>query len=216
MEIMPQLVSELGLLARGPKLSIAPASRTISWLIVSCLTLATLQPTCAMGRQVPPNSIGRTSDSAQSAVPGQQNVEDYLATARGPIEVPRLGIAVRNGSATLKHGEVILGAVVTAVSPTGPAKVLTSSHASSHLILEGALFGTAIAAALLFPPAMVGVTTIACYFADSDDLLIAVDGHRVRNSLDLAELIEGVRSGDTVYLVILRKGLRLQVPVQIH
>jgi S1-C subfamily serine protease len=203
------------LLANRPKLRIAPVSKTPMRVILSCLTLATLQPVSAMGRQTPPSSIGRTSDAPQSAVSGQQDLDDYLATARGPIQIPRLGIAVRNGSATLNDGEIIFGAVVTAVSPVGPAKALAFRQASSHLILEGALFGTVIAAAVFFPPAMVGIATMACYYADFEDLLIAVDGHRVRNILELVELTQFAHSGDTVYLVILHKGLRLQVPVQI-
>jgi hypothetical protein len=91
--------------------------------------------------RTPPSSIGRTSDAPQSAVSGQQDLDDYLATARGQIQIPRLGIAVRNGSAILNDGEITFGAVVTAVSPAGPAKALVSRQATSHLILEGALFG---------------------------------------------------------------------------
>jgi S1-C subfamily serine protease len=150
------------------------------------------------------------------AVPGQHDVYDYLGSAGGPIELPRLGITVRNGSATLNNGQRVFGALVAEVSSTGAAAKALNSHHPSRIILEGALFGMAVASAVFFPPAAVGVTTIACYVADSYDLVIAVDGHRVKNTLDLAELVEDEQSGDMVYLVILRKGQRFHVAIPIR
>ena len=50
---------------------------------------------------------------------------------------------------------------------------------------------------------------------ESYDLVIGVDGFRVANFVDFCERVRETRPGETVYLNILRNGLRLQVPVVI-
>jgi len=197
------------------KFSVASHPRKMMWFVITCLALAS-EPPSAMGRQMPPTLSGQIGHAVPVAVPGQHDVYDYLGSAGGPIELPRLGIIVRNGSATLNNGQRVSGALVAEVSSTGPAAKALNSHHPSRIILEGALFGMAVASAVFFPPAAVGVTTIACYVADSYDLVIAVDGRRVKNTLELAELLEDEQSGDMIYLVILRKGRRLQVAIQIR
>jgi S1-C subfamily serine protease len=187
---------------------------TIASLVSGCLAIAILEPTSTLGRQMPPTLVEKTNYPTLADVSAPKNSNDYLGAAGGPVDLPRLGIVVRNGSAKLDHGEQIVGALVTGVSPAGPAAGILTSHPASRLILEGALFGTAVASAVFFPPAAVGVATIACYVTDSYDLVIAVDGHRVRNTLDLVELIENTQSGDTVYLVIVRKGLRRKLAIR--
>ena len=50
---------------------------------------------------------------------------------------------------------------------------------------------------------------------ESFDLIIGVDGRRVRHILDFQDLTSNVRPGDTVYLTIVRGGRRVQLPVQL-
>jgi S1-C subfamily serine protease len=84
--------------------------------------------------------------------------------------------------------------------------------ALTHDLLDGA----SVAAALVFPPAIVAVAVIdQSGIGETFDLVIGVDGRRVRHILDFEDLTSNVRPGDTVYLTVVRAGKRVQVPVQI-
>jgi S1-C subfamily serine protease len=145
-----------------------------------------------------------------------QTINDYLGVGSGQIEISQLGIMVQDGSARLDDGERISGASVVEISANGPAAKVLDSHRTSEMLVDGALVGTAVASAVFFPPALIGVAMLySTHIGESHDLVIAVDGNRVRNTLDLVQPVEATQSGDTVYLAIVRSGQRLQVPVQI-
>jgi S1-C subfamily serine protease len=207
-----------GLLQRAPKPGVGSISATMRWLAAACLALAVFQPTRAMGQQLPSEAALGQSAGDEPVTPSQlQTINDYLGIDGGQIEISQLGIMVRDGSARLDDGEKISGASVVEVSATAPAAKALDSHRASRLILDGALVGTAVASAVFFPPALIGVALLAnSNIGESHDLVIAVDGYRVRNILDLVEPVEGTQSGDTVYLVIVRNGHRLQVPIQVR
>ncbi len=47
----------------------------------------------------------------------------------------------------------------------------------------------------------------------SYDLIIGVDGERIRDLMDLDDSLQNAGPGDIVYLSIMRRGERLQIPV---
>ena len=73
-------------------------------------------------------------------------------------------------------------------------------------------------AAVVFPPAVMAVAMLASQrdHAESCDLIIAVDGTRVRNTVDLVDALQDIRTGDAVYLTIVRQGQRKQVVVHVR
>jgi S1-C subfamily serine protease len=151
---------------------------------------------------------------ANSELPG---IKDYLNTSEEPVEVPALGAMVRDGRASLGDGESVSGAEVVELSPHSPAAKALGTHEVSHVLVNGALIGAGVASAVLFPPAIVVVAMIAhSDLGRSYDLVVGIDGYRVRNTMDLMQSVADVRSGDTVYVAIVRSGHRLQIPVHVQ
>jgi len=79
-------------------------------------------------------------------------------------------------------------------------------------VLEGA----AVAAAMVFPPAILAVAVLdQTHVGESYDMIIGVDGKRVSNFLDFEDQMREAKPGDVVYLSVIRNGTRMQVPVQV-
>jgi S1-C subfamily serine protease len=75
------------------------------------------------------------------------------------------------------------------------------------------LIGT-VAATAVFPPAIFAVVILAnSRLGESYDLIIGVDGNRVKNTLELVQAVQDTEPGDRIYLAIVRKGRRLQIAV---
>ncbi|MGZ3620741.1 MAG: PDZ domain-containing protein, partial [Candidatus Binataceae bacterium] len=86
-----------------------------------------------------------------------------------------------------------------------------AGHREAHDVLEGA----AVAASLVFPPAVLAVPVIeTIQLGENYDLIIGIDGNRVTNFMDFQDQLRDARPGETVYLNILRGGKRLQIPVE--
>ncbi|GEM_PF-2465349 len=171
-----------------------------------------------------PNSV---NDPAASSDPGDQqqietdpdaelpphvySLQDFIS--QGADESP-LGMELREDCTRLKDHEKVCGLAVLDLrrgSPAAKAGVKRYT-ALTHDILDGA----SVAAALVFPPAIVAVAVIdQSGIGESFDLVIGVDGRRVRHILDFQDLTSNVRPGDTVYLTIVRAGRRVQLPVRI-
>jgi hypothetical protein len=150
-------------------------------------------------------------DSHEELPPRVYSLQDFVN--QGVDESP-LGIEVREDCSKLATNEKVCGLAVLDVRNGSPADKAGIKHytALTHDLLDGA----SVAAALVFPPAIVAVAVID----DSDigetfDLVIGVDGRRVRHILDFQDVTSEVRAGDTVYLTIVRGGKRLQLPVTI-
>ena len=136
-------------------------------------------------------------------------------TTRFRLTFRNLGL-LRNGSAKLADGRQISGVKVVEVLASGPATKALDSHKMGRFILDGALFVTAAASVVFFPPALIGVLMLAhSHVGESYDLVIAVDGYRVRNALDLVLPLRQAQSGDVVYMVV-RNGHRHQVSIQVR
>ncbi len=143
--------------------------------------------------------------------PQLHSLQEFIA--EGENTSP-LGLELREAQRALKDGEKADGLLIVKVMRDSPAAKagLRSYHKTAHDLLEG----TAVAAALVFPPAVLAVPLIdGLSVGESYDMIIAVDGNRITNFLDFEDQMRDVRPGDVVYLSLVRDGARMQVPVSI-
>lgn len=132
-------------------------------------------------------------------------------------DLPLLGIDVRLDERKLKSGESISGLLIVAVDPGSPAA--TAGLKGFQHKITSAVETVAMAAAMVFPlaaPAAMLVPVLeSSHVGEHYDLIVGVDGYRVRNLLDLQDAVRDVQPGQTVYLSILRDGKRLPVAVKL-
>lgn len=124
-----------------------------------------------------------------------------------------LGVELQEGARQTKNGREIDGLLVVSMQPGSPADRagVQAGHRAAHDVIEGA----AVAASLVFPPAVLAVPVIeTIQLGENYDLIIGVDGNRVTNFMDFQDQLRDARPGETVYLNILRGGRRLQLPVE--
>ncbi|HVB81896.1 MAG TPA: PDZ domain-containing protein [Candidatus Binataceae bacterium] len=129
------------------------------------------------------------------------------------VNASPLGVELQEGARRTKSGREVDGLLVVALEPGGPAEHagVQAGHREAHDVLEGA----AVAASLVFPPAVLAVPVIeTIQLGENYDLIIGVDGNRVTNFMDFQDQLRDAQPGETVYLNILRSGKRLQVPVE--
>ncbi len=145
------------------------------------------------------------------------SVDDYVRSApdfSNTYEAPLMGMEVSNGWGELKSGRLLSGVAVLTVSPDGPSAAagIRSRRAAVRTALTIALS----AAALFFPPAIVGVMAVQqSSWGESHDLIIAVDGQRTRNLDDFRRAIGEAEAGEIIYLTVVSEGRRNQVRVEL-
>jgi hypothetical protein len=151
-------------------------------------------------------------DAAETEMPSRvYSLQDFVN--QGMEESP-LGVELREDCTRLDDHEKVCGLAVLEVRHGSPADQagIKSYTALTHDLLDGA----SVAAALVFPPAIVAVAVIdQSGIGESFDLVIGVDGRRVRHILDFEDLTSNVRPGDILYVTIVRKGKRMQIPVHV-
>jgi len=126
-----------------------------------------------------------------------------------------LGVDLREDQRKLKSGEIANGLTITTVRDgSAAAKVgLRPCKRTFHNVLEGA----AVAAMVVFPPAVMAVPLLEQFnLNDTYDMIIGVDGTRVSNFMDFEDQMRYVQPGEIVYLSIVRNGDRVQVPVHVE
>jgi hypothetical protein len=124
-----------------------------------------------------------------------------------------LGVRVREASAPLRNGGEVEGLAVEAVIPGSPAARagIQPYRATTHYVIDGVF----AAASFVFPPAMLLlVVADQSRVGTSFDLIIGVDGVRVTNILEFDDQVRNSKPGDIVYLNVVRKGKRVQIPVE--
>ncbi|MGZ6241857.1 MAG: PDZ domain-containing protein, partial [Candidatus Binataceae bacterium] len=180
----------------------------------------TIIPTAAQQQSLEPTT-GAASQGSQ--------VINYEANQEMPLNEPQLhslqefmnegvntsplGVELQEGARQTKNGREVDGLLVVALEPGSPAERagVQAGHREAHDVLEGA----AVAASLVFPPAVLAVPVIeTIQLGENYDLIIGIDGNRVTNFMDFQDQLRDARPGETVYLNILRGGKRLQIPVE--
>jgi S1-C subfamily serine protease len=167
--------------------------------------------------------VDPTTENPPAVAAPPQSLSDYMETGGmdsggEPLEVQPLGIMVRDDTGNLDDRAGVRGAAVVRVSVQGASAGILDDHHASHMVATGVLIGAGLAAAVLFPPAIMAVAILASerHNAESCDLIIAVDGTRVRNTLELVDAVQDIRTGDAVYLTIVRQRQRKQVVVHVR
>ncbi|HLH76190.1 MAG TPA: PDZ domain-containing protein [Candidatus Binataceae bacterium] len=149
-------------------------------------------------------------ETAVPLTPYVYSLQDFMNEGGGQNPI---GVEVREDCGRLHH-EKICGLQVMGVQRNSPAwrAGIRPYHALGRYVLNGA----GIAAAMFFPPVIVAVGIIdQTHIGESYDMIIGVDGQRVRHIIDLEDLTANDKPGDTLYLMIVRAGKRIQVPVQL-
>jgi S1-C subfamily serine protease len=171
-------------------------------------------PVPAIPSRAPENSSQIINYEANQEMPLTEpqlhSLQEFMN--EGPNASP-LGIELQEGQRKTSNGREVEGLLVVAVQPGSPAEHagLQCGHRVAHDVLEGA----AVAASLVFPPAVLAVPVIeTIQVGQNYDMVIGVDSHRVTNFMDFEDQLRDAQPGETVYLNILRDGQRLQVPVQ--
>jgi hypothetical protein len=158
------------------------------------------------------SSDQQSDDDPQSELPPHvYSLQDFVNQG---IDDSPLGMELREDCTKFESHEKVCGLAVLEVRNGSPADKAGVKRytALTHDLLDGA----SVAAALVFPPAIVAVAVIdQSGIGENFDLIIGVDGRRVRHILDFQDLTSNVRPGDTVYLTIVRQGRRVQLPVQV-
>ena len=187
--------------------------------------LATSQAPTDSGPSVsiPPTADGTPEDpvvnyqQAQSPPPYDAGLnEQYMMEDEN--DLPLLGVEVRLDRRKLKSGEMVSGLLVLGVSPGSPAAV-AGLQGFSHKITS-AVETVAMAAAMVLPvaapAAMIVPVLESSHVGEHYDLIVAIDGNRVTNLVDLQDAVRDAQPGETTYLSIIRDGKRLQVPVKLQ
>ncbi len=150
-------------------------------------------------------------------LPDVQPLSEYLQDGP-PLPTERydlnmLGIEVEDGSERF-DGQDVWGAEVVNVRPASPGAQagLEGPRAALNTFLRTVTF----ASTLVFLPSAFALQYVEDnHVGDWHDLIIGADGKRVRNVYDLENAVGQMKSGDIVYLNVLRSGKRLLIPVSL-
>jgi S1-C subfamily serine protease len=100
----------------------------------------------------------------------------------------------------------------TALPITLPDSVLKAAYSDSPYPLGASV----VSGAMVFPPAIGALSIVERgRTGESFDLIIGVDGQRIRYIPHFQAAISNLRDGDVIYLTLVRDGKRLQMPMRI-
>jgi len=164
---------------------------------------------------VRPADIANTNYASQAGGEDDAHLHslgEYLAG--GTMDDSLLGVTLREDSRKLKTGTSPTGLLIVAVTKGSPAA--NAGLAAIQEAPKQVATAIAIAGSMVFPPAvLLWPVAEALPIGRDGDLIIAVDGSRVRNLLEFENATRHASAGEIVYLTIVRRGLRKQVPVPI-
>ncbi len=155
-----------------------------------------------------PNEI-TSYQQEQSGMPPEQlkNLQEYDS---GTELFTTLGMRLREDRRALNTGEEADGLLITGVIKNSPAAEagLHAYNAAGHNMMTG----VAMAGAMMFPPAILLVPLLDyTSIGETYDLIIGIDGGRVRNFLDYQDRTRDLMPGETMYVSVIRDGKRLQL-----
>jgi hypothetical protein len=191
-------------------------------LIYLAVALALVCGSVSIGLADATNS---TSDSSIATPSNVGSVDDYMnnrvssyAPAEKPSYVALLGISVFKNDGKLASGQKISGLAVTSVDQAGPgydagirAQRLQMTKAAGQVGAAALVVG----AAAFFPPVLLGVPMLAKKMGSprAYDVIVAIDGERIREVSELEDSLHKAKAGETIYVTIIREGQRVQLRV---
>lgn len=125
-----------------------------------------------------------------------------------------IGVVVAQARRELSNDRVAQGLLVLEVKKGSPAA--KAGLRGYHQMAQTVLTGVTLAAAMVFPPAILALPVIDYTgVGQSYDMIIAVDGIRVTNFMDFNDEVSKAKPGEIIYLTVIRDGTRLQIRVPI-
>jgi S1-C subfamily serine protease len=152
-------------------------------------------------------------DNIEDGAPQLSNLDEFVSND-DTYEAP-VGALLQHNCTELTDRQTVCGLAVLEVHPgsaAGAAGVRPYSGLG-HTLLGSAV----ISAAMVFPPAIAGLGFVEqSHVGESFDLIIGVDGRRIRSIRDFEDATASARTGDRLYLTVIRRGKRLQIPVRVN
>lgn len=130
------------------------------------------------------------------------------------MQISEIGAELVEAQHRIDSGRVADGLLVVRVVRGSPADKagLRAFHRTTHAVLTGAT----LAAAMVFPPAILALPVIEyTRVGESYDMIIGIDGMRVTNFIDFEDEMRKARPGEIIYLSVIRNGKRIQIRVPI-
>ncbi|HYR78911.1 MAG TPA: PDZ domain-containing protein [Candidatus Dormibacteraeota bacterium] len=159
-----------------------------------------------------PNEITNYEQEQSGMLPEQlKNLQEYDS---GSELFTTLGMRLREDRRALNTGEEADGLLITGLIKNSPAAEagLHAYNAAGHNMMTG----VAMAGAMLFPPAILLVPALDyTSIGETYDLIIGIDGARVRNFLDYQDRTRDLMPGEMIYLSVIRDGKRLQLTMTV-
>jgi hypothetical protein len=147
------------------------------------------------------------------AEPGQFADMDQFVSNDDVYESP-IGALLQRNCARLAQGQLACGLAVLEIRPGSAAAIAGIRPYSGlvHTLLGAGIVGTA----MVFPPAIAALGLVEeSHVGETYDLILGVDGQRIRRISDFQDAISDTRFGDIIYVTVLRAGKRLQIPMRI-
>jgi hypothetical protein len=159
-----------------------------------------------------PNEI-TSYEQEQSGMPPQR-IKDLQEYDTGTELSTSLGMRLIEDRRALATGEEADGLLIVGVTKNSPAADagVHAYNATGH----NTITGVAMAGAMIFPPAIL-LLPVLDYAAigESYDLIIGIDGARVRNFLDYQDRTRDLLPGEMIYLSVIRDGKRVQLTMTV-
>ncbi len=158
----------------------------------------------------PPVSYHYTPSVGVNGVP-LGSVRDFLM--EGVNDSSPLGFALRPDHRELNSGETISGLTIVSIKKGGPAA--QAGLQTYHNRVKKAFEFASIAGSFFFPPAIVLAPLLdASRAGDHYDMIVGIDGYRVRDVLDFADCLRDVQPNQPIYLSVVRDGVRTQMQIK--
>ena len=143
-----------------------------------------------------------------------QRIKDLQEYDTGTELSTSLGMRLIEDRRALATGEEADGLLIVGVTKNSPAADagVHAYNATGH----NTITGVAMAGAMIFPPAIL-LLPVLDYAAigESYDLIIGIDGARVRNFLDYQDRTRDLLPGEMIYLSVIRDGKRVQLTMTV-
>jgi PDZ domain-containing protein len=175
---------------------------------LSAAPIIGVQQQAAEPTRAEPNEITSYEQEQSGMLPEQlKNLQEYDS---GTELFTTLGMRLREDRRALSTGEEADGLLITGVIKNSPAAEagLHAYTAAGHNLMTG----VAMAGAMMFPPAILLVPLLDyTSIGETYDLIIGIDGGRVKNFLDYQDRTRDLMPGETMYVSVIRDGKRLQL-----